>query len=417
MKTFDFEEMVDRRGSLSVKWNRDAITNICGNPDAEAFWVADMDFPAPPAVLAAAHELSDHGVYGYPVAIDQRTIFCTWAKNRHNLDLEPSQVVISQGVLTSLSTLIEVLTDEGDGVIVGLPAYQPFMRIVNNYRRTLLNWPMKYDEESRRFSLDWERLEELLPNAKALIFCSPHNPTGMVFSADELISLCSLAAKHQVTIISDEIHADLAFTPHHCLLDAAKVTGCRAVVLMAPSKTFNIAGEHYSVTLFGDRELQNLFIKRREQLSALSPSITAITLARAAYQQGGPWLDSVIEMLKDRVNLVERHLFEHAPSLRFITPHASFIGLIDCKRILYFVEQDAALHPDIYDSALSPQGGLLSRFFGQRASVAMNDGTWFGGEEYRRFVRLNYAAPTDKLTAALDRMASAVQEARKRYSN
>ncbi len=416
MNRAEFDTVIDRRNTGSVKWDRGAIKGICGNADAEPFWVADMDWQAPPAVLQAAHDLADHGIYGYPIAPEQRRVFCRWAEERHNLKLDPAQVVISQGVLASLATLVEILSREGDGIIVPLPAYQPFIRIVNNFKRNLLSWPLAYDRQSRRFSLDWEALEALLPAAKVLIFCSPHNPTGLTFSHDELVALCSLCAKHQVTIISDEIHSDLAFRPHRALLEAAEGTGCTVVVLMAPSKTFNIAGEHYSVTLFSDNETRDLFIRRRNQLYGNAVSTTAIVLATAAYREGGPYLSTLIDYLREQAQFVEHFLWERAPSLSFIAPQASFIALIDCSRILRLVEQDAALHPELYDSALSPDGGLLSRFFGQRAAVAMNDGTWFGGDAYRHFVRFNFAAPRARVAAALERMATAVEELQKRYS-
>ncbi len=410
-----FETTIDRKNTLSVKYNKSAIASICGNPDAAPFWVADMDFQAPPAVRSAASALNEHGIYGYSNAADEREVFSAWAQRRHNMLLDPSEIVISQGVLTSLATLVELLTDEGDRVIVGLPAYQPFLSIVASQKRNALLWPLIYDEEGAQFRLDWEALDRLLVQAKLLIFCSPHNPTGLTFSEEELVGLCALAAKHQVAIISDEIHADLSFNSHNCLLDAAKSTGCKAAVLMAPSKTFNIAGEHYSLTLFSDPDLQQRFVRRREILRANKPSITATTLALAAYQECDQWVDALIDLLQDRVSLIERYLYEYAPSLSFITPNASFIGLIDGWRILHFVEQDAALHPDLYASERSPSGGILSRFFGHRASVCMNDGSWFGGPEYGRFVRFNFAAPEQQVLWALDRIATAVTEVRKRY--
>lgn len=416
MNTVWFDTIIDRTSSLSVKWDRAAIKAICGNPDAEPFWVADMDWQAPPSVLEAAANLAEHGIYGYPTDPMQRHTFCAWAKERHKMALDSEHVIVSQGVLTSLATVVEIFTAEGDGIIVGLPAYQPFIRIVNNAHRSLLCWPLSYDVQQKRFSLDWEALELLLPNAKALIFCSPHNPTGLSFSYDELLTLATLCAKHQVMIISDEIHADLAYEAHHCLLDIAAQAGCRAVVLMAPSKTFNIAGEHYSLTLFTDSEIRDLFVRRREQLFATTPSVTAMTLASAAYKGGGPWLTALVDHLKAEAEFVERYLFETAPSLSFIAPQASFIALIDCSRIIGLVEQDASLHPELYDPAKSPQGGLLSRFFGQRAKVAMNDGSWFGGDAYRHFVRFNFAAPHSRVVAALERMTTAVDELKKRYS-
>jgi cystathionine beta-lyase len=416
MKHYSFDEATERRNSSSVKWDSQAIRGVCGNNEAEPFWVADMDFKAPQCVIDAATALAQHGIYGYSKIDGQEETFCTWAKSRHALDLNPSQVAISQGVLRSLATLVEQLSEEGDGIIIGLPAYQPFLRITNNLKRTVLEWPLLYDRQTHRFSLDWQLLEELLPKAKLMIFCSPHNPTGLVFNEEELITLCSLAAKHQVVILSDEIHADLSFEPHHSLLGPASETGCSVAVLMAPSKTFNIAGEHYSVTLFNDQGMKAAFLKRRDQLYASSNSVFSATLAVAAYRGGGEWLDQLLPYLKSNADFVSHYLHDRCPKLRFIAPMASFIGLIDCSRIIALVEQDAQLHPELYDDSQSPQGGLLSRFFGHRASVAMNDGSWFGGTTYKNFVRFNFAAPQHRILEALDRITEAVRQVTERYS-
>lgn len=173
---YNFDRSIDRRPTLSVKWNKEAIRSLCGNPDAEPFWVADMDFSVASEVTQKARILSDHAIYGYPHATNQRQVFCSWAKKRHLLDLQPGQVVISQGVLTSIAILVELLSAEGDGVIIPLPAYQPFIRIVNNLQRTMLGWPLIYDQDTHTFSLDWPLYEELCKRARILIFCSPTTP-------------------------------------------------------------------------------------------------------------------------------------------------------------------------------------------------------------------------------------------------
>ena len=243
---YDFDTVVDRTTSLSVKWNKDVIKTICGNPEAEPFWVADMDFQVAPEVAQAARNLAQHAIFGYPHAQQQRQVFCTWARQRHQLQLSEQEVVISQGVLNSIAVLVEQLTQAGEGIIVPVPAYQPFLRIVRNLERDLLAWPLVYDAEDHQFSLDWEMLEKLAAKAKMLIFCSPHNPSGLVFDHETLTRLCTVARKHELIIICDEIHADLGFTDHVCLHTVAKEVGTTAITCMAPSKTFNIAGEHYS---------------------------------------------------------------------------------------------------------------------------------------------------------------------------
>lgn len=402
---YDFDRPVDRKTSLSVKWNPSAIASICGNPHATPYWVADMDFPLPEEVATKARQLFELGVFGYPYAPQQRTVFCTWAAKRHNLQLQADQVVISQGVLVSLSLLVEVLTQAGDNIIVPLPAYKPFVTIVNNLERNLLGWPLLYDEQAHSFSLDWDAFEALCSQSKLLIFCSPHNPSGLEFSKEELVRLCLIAKRHGVAIISDEIHADLSYAEHCCLLEPAKQVGCDAIVLMAPSKTFNIAGEHYSVTLFNDDVLKQRLLERMEQLHLESPSLTAITLALACYQEGGLWLQELLSYLRQNADYLADNLDNRVV---FIKPKASYIGLLDCSAILDLVAKDEVQHPELYAEASSPQGGLLSRFFGQRAGIGVNDGTWFGGDAYKHFVRFNYGTQRASVERAVAKVNQAV---------
>ena len=405
---YSFDTIINRKGSLSVKWNKEAVKQICGNPEAIPFWVADMDFQVAPQILEQARALAEHGIYGYPYANNQRQVFCRWAKSRHQMTVDPKQVVISQGVLNSLAILVEMCSNEGDGIIVPMPAYQPFVTIINRQQRTLLEWPLLYDQRTLGFSLDWAALDQLCSKAKILIFCSPHNPTGLVFSNEDLIRLCSIAKQHGVLIISDEIHADLSYTKHICILEAAEQTGCEAIACMAPSKTFNIAGEHYSVTLFNNMELKSEYVTRLERLFLNSTSTFATTVAIAAYEHGLSYLEQLLSYLQETVVSIDEFLQNHVPSIQCIRPEASFIALLDCSDIVALVEEDEKANPDLYNPALSPSGGLMSRFFGQRAGIVVNDGTWFGGTNYRNFVRFNYGAPRSTVLEALKRIEKAV---------
>ncbi len=412
-----FSQEVNRRGTLSVKWNPKAIKGIAATEEAEPFWVADMDFLVPPEVVEKATESAKSGVYGYPYVEDKEAIFCSWAERRHAWKVECRDVVICPGMLTSIALLTELLTSEGDGVIVPLPAYQPFVRIVRNLNRKLMAWPLLYSEVNHRFSLDWEAFEELCKHAKLLIFCSPHNPSGLVFTEEELTKLSRIAKQHEVAIISDEIHADLSFKAHHPLLPIATEVGCTAVTCMAPSKTFNIAGEHFSVSLFSDDKLRLAFMRRLDQLYLGGNSFFSTTIALTAYEEGGPWLKDLLPYLQENIAFMEEFFKESLPSLTFIKPEASFIAFIDCTAIISLVEKDALAFPELYDEKKSPNGGLLSRFFGLRAKVALNDGTWFGGEPYRAFVRFNYGTKREKIASALQRMESAVLFLEEQYGN
>lgn len=411
----NFDTMIDRRSTLSVKWDPSAITNICSNPDAEPFWVADMDFTVPPEAHAEAKALAEHGIFGYPVATDQKTVFMSFVKARHGMTIDEDELSISQGILSSISLSVELFSKEGDGVVVPLPAYAPFLRIVKLHNRTLIPWPMIYDTDRHVFTLDWASLDTVIDRAKLLIFCSPHNPTGIVFSEEELIRVAEICKVRDVVIISDEIHADLSFKSFVSVHTVAKELEAKAITCMAPSKTFNIAGEHYSVTLFTDSFMKQAFEKRLQQLWMFRPASYVTALARVSYEKGLPWLEELVTYLKDNAVFISDYFARHLPELIFLEPEASFIGLIDAGRMMKLIEADAKANPDLYDPATSPDGSMLSRFLGQRARVACNAGTWFGGQAYASFIRFNFATQRARIEAALDRIKTAIRFLKETY--
>lgn len=411
----NFDLVVNRKGTLSVKWNRDAIASICGNPDAEPFWVADMDFTVAQAIKDAVVEAAETGVYGYPHFDGNKEAFCSWAKERHDWNVSPDHVVICQGVLSSIALLTEQLTAKGDGIIVPMPAYQPFIRIVQGLERNLVRWPLLYDKETHTFSADWDSFAKLCETNKLVLFCNPHNPSGIEFGADDLTRLCTIAKEHGTVIICDEIHADLAFGKHIPLPLIASQCGAKAITCMAPSKTFNIAGEHFSVVVTEDKEIREGLEKRKAQLFCGETSYFSTTAAITAYKNGFSWLMELLPYLQENISFIDTYFKEQVPELVFIKPHASFIGFIDCAGILPLVEADAKAHPELYDPKESPAGGIMSRFFGQRASVAVNDGTWFGGEEYRQFVRFNYGVRKENIVHAMERIKLAVNFLKNSY--
>lgn len=412
-ETYDFDTPVSRKGTLSVKWDEKAIQGICGNPEAEPFWVADMDLRSPTEVKDALCKAAQLGVYGYPDFTGNEELFAAWALKRHGWKVDPSDVTICQGLLSSIALLTELVTKESDGIIIPVPAYQPFLRLVKNYNRKLAPWHLVYDSQTAKFSLDFEEFERLCadPQNTLLVFCSPHNPAGIVWDREVLLKIAQIAAKHGVTVVSDEIHCDLAFEgEHHVPFNVvAKEAGCKAVTCMAPSKTFNIAGEHFSVVIFDDAELQKAFVKRQEQLFATEPSLLSGTAARAGYEHGYEWLAQLRGYLRDNVKFIDTFCKDRIPQMKVVMPQASFICFIDCAGLLPLVEEDAKKNPTLYDPTNSPSGGLLSRFFGVRTKVAVNDGTWFGGEAYKQFVRFNYGTSRSVIEQALLRVEAAVR--------
>jgi cystathionine beta-lyase len=410
MDTFDFNTPISRTQSLSVKWNRNAIASICNNADATPHWVADMDFPAPPAVLEALQAQVEHGVLGYPAFGTIASTFTAWSERRHNWIIDPSMVVPVPGMLASIATLVELYSQPGDGIVVPMPAYKPFIDIVRRLGRTLVEWPMQYNPDSARFTLAIDSLETLLssPNSPILLFCSPHNPTGRVFDEQELDAVARIAARCATMVISDEIHADLSFpTSHHIPFDTvARTYGIACATCMAPSKTFNIAGEHFSIVVCSDQSVRSRLQHRLRALH-IAPDLLATVTALAAYGHGYDWLVHLNRHLASQARLIRELLDHSGTGLRFVVPEASFIGLIDCTAIMKRIEADAAGNPELYQVATSPEGGILSRFFGQRADIAMNDGSWFGAR-YGNFVRFNYGTTKAAVEQAIEAMLAAV---------
>lgn len=408
-----FDQVVDRSRTLSVKWDKKTIQRFCANADAEPFWVADMDFRVAKEIQDAAMEAAGSGVYGYPHFEGIKEAFCDFAERRHQLALAPGEVVTFPGVLVSISTLMQLLTKEGEGVIVPLPAYKPFLDITRNLGRKLLPWPMTYDAKAHRFSLNWERFDALANEAKLILFCAPQNPSGDVFDRNELEMLAERATKHHIAIISDEIHADLAYKPHVSMAEVSRNYPAVCAVCMAPSKTFNIAGEHFSVVATRNEALIREMEAMKEKNRIAETSFFSTTIALAAYRHGYDWLMELIPYLKGNADLIESFFASRCPELAFVKPNASIVGLIDCTKALPLFEEDAKRHPDAYDPRRSPMAGISSRFFGLRANVCCNDGTWFGGgDAYRGFVRFNYGVRRTNVLHAIQRMAEAIEQAK-----
>lgn len=401
---------VDRRNTDSLKWNPNAIKSLCNNENATPFWVADLDFKSPQVVYDALAEYAQHGVLGYSLFDSVVETYVKWAQQKHNWTIEDSLVVPSIGMLSSIALLIELYSSVGDNIILPMPAYRPFVRLINALQRNIIKWPMLYDKNENHFTLDLNAFESLAKQDKTpiLLFCSPHNPTQRVFSFDELDKIASLAAKHNIVVISDEIHGDLTFnkTKHTPFDTVAKKHGTACATCVSPSKTFNIAGEHFSYVIASDAKMQKKLSDKQNSLN-LKADLLATKTAIAAYQGGMNWLINLLTYLEEQALYVKNALEESNLGLKIVAPEASFIALIDCSSIYEKVVLDREKNRTLYLETTSPEGGLLSRFFGQRANIAMNDGSWFG-KEYRNFVRFNFGTNSDNIKKGVVSIIEAV---------
>jgi cysteine-S-conjugate beta-lyase len=396
MNMYNFDENNDRKHSDSVKWNASIIAVLGGNRDAEPFWVADMEFSPPPAVTEALKIRVSHPVLGYPVPPKQLIpTFCSWLMKRHNWGVPKQHVTFTPGLLTGIAAAIRVLSKKGEGIIVQTPAYNPFFTIIEKSGRTAVRNPLI--QQKNTFLIDFQDLEKSLANPAntILLLCSPHNPAGRVWTETELLTITALCKKYQVAVIADEIHADLTY-PEIIHTPFSSIAGSTAsITFMAPSKTFNIAGEKIAFSIIPDPAFRSRYQSFLESMSLSHPSIFAPIAAIAAYEEGYPWLIELLAYLQKNLELVDAFFKKYIPEMVLIIPEASFIAFIDCKKLMPILPESTPV-----------------KFFSKEADVLFHDGNWFGPEG-KNFVRINFGTQRAALLSALERVRDAVDKLRK----
>lgn len=386
---FDFDEVIDRRGTHSSKI--DGMIALAGMTDPEliAMTVADMDFRAPPAVNNAIHAAAEHGIHGYYGGNDaMRRAVIGWMSSRHGWTPEPDWIAPSHGLVSAIGLCIQAFTEPGDTVIVFSPAYHMFGQTVRANGRALFESPLKLVQG--RYEMDLEQLARDLPeNAGMVLLCSPHNPGGRVWSAAELQALAGFCNEHDLILVADEIHHDLVFpgARHHVLAKVAPEAGDRLVTLVAPSKTFNIAGGQLGFSIISNPDL-------RQRLGAVSaaaglgnPNRIGAEMAVAAYEEGAPWLEALLPYLAANRDRLHHALIERIPGVRPMELASTYLSWVDF-------------------SPLGLSGTELARICIERGKVAVHDGTIFG-EGGEGWLRMNFAMPRPVLDRAIEGLCHA----------
>ena len=400
-----FDETADRRGTNSEKWNKKAIASIAVNGEAEPFWVADMDFKPEPHIKAKAEELATLGVFGYPSFPTFREIAASWLEKKHNWIVDKENILYSMGLLHGVSMCINLLTNKGDRILVPSPTYRPFRLLCSLNDRVMEDYELGYKDGS--YYLDRERFIESAKRSKMILFCSPHNPSGLVFSRDELEFVLTTAKDLNIPVVSDEIHGDLVHPgyTHIPMGKANENIGAETVTLMAPSKTFNVAGEHSAIAIFSSGSTLKRFKHAQDAFWVSEPGYLIGELTEAAYKDGLEWNKDLCKYLGENAELITSFFAENDLGIKMVNGKASFVTFLDCTGVYDKIKKKVEETPEKYEST---SGGVLSRFFGVEALVAMNDGSWFG-EQYYKFVRFNYGTSRDKVYNALLRIKKAVE--------
>ncbi len=402
---FNFDEVENRRGTDSVKWSEDALEAICSNRNADAFWVADMDFRTEPHIKAKAVEEAERGIFGYPVETPVTDVFAAWTEKRHNWKIDTSRTVFVNGLLHGIGLAIDIFTKPGDKILVPEPTYRPFVEMCEDSGRIRLPLQLRENGDGT-FSFDKDDFRKAAKEADMILFCSPHNPTGIVFSHDELCTVLETAKSRGIPVISDEIHADLTHPSYtHIPMGAAnEKVNADVITFMAPSKTFNLAGEHAGFAVFSNEEMLREYERKQRALRVTSPGYTIKQLMCTAYSEGYEYNKELCEYLEGNVKAIESYLRENCPEVKVSNSGSSFVAFLDFSEVFDRIREKVLSDPEKYRIA----GGILSTFFGVEAAVCMNDGTWFG-PYYEKYARINYGTSRKLTLNAVERIVRAIK--------
>ncbi len=382
----DFDALIERRQTKSLKW-------CLYDHDVIPLWVADMDFRCPQVVLDALKDRVDQGILGYDLPPDELApLIVERMKRLYNWDIALTDVSFVPGCVTGFNLALRAYCQPGDAVLVQTPVYPPFLSAPQSHQLRRIDNPLR-EMEGGRCEVDYDLFEEQIirEHGKLFILCNPHNPVGRVFTRNELQRMAEICAAHDVLICSDDIHCDLIFDgfQHIPMASTSLDAAHRTITLIAPSKTFNIAGLHASVMIIQDDELKERMCSARKGLVG-NPGSLSLVAALAAYQHGQPWLEEALAYLEANRDWLAEQVAAKMPGIRMFKPEGTFLAWLDCRQL--------------------PLPGDPYHFFLENARVGLNNGLEFG-EEGRGFVRFNFASPRSLLEEALKRMRQALHSA------
>ncbi len=386
--TYDFDRPVDRRHTDSSKWQK-------YGPDVLPLWVADMDFQSPEPVIRALRERAEHGVFGY-LAFEQpefHELFADRLLKRYGWRVAPDAVVLIPGVIPGFNVAGRILSAPGDGLILQTPVYPPILRAATSIGLTREEAPLARRPDGR-YEVDVDAFSaSIRDRTRFFLLCNPHNPVGRVFTRTELTSLAQVCLRRGLAIVADEIHCELTLggQRHTPIASLDPEIAERTITLMAPSKTFNLAGLKCSVAIIPNAALRERFVNGRIDL-VQTVNVFGYTAAFAAYRDGQPWLDELLRYLETNRDFVADYVRRRLPGVAMSPPEATYLAWLDCR-------------------GAAEAGRDPYTFFLERARVALNDGTLFGSGGAGH-VRLNFGCPRSMLVKALDRMREALTAGR-----
>lgn len=389
MKSYDFDKIIERRGTGAVK--TDALKKVYGKEGLIPLWVADMEFETPDFIVDALRERLEHPVFGYTVLPEGywKTVK-TWIEDHHGWKVETEWMTFIPGIVKGIGMVINALLEKDDKVIIQPPVYHPFRLIPQKNGKEVVFNPLK-ELPDGSYEMDFDNLETVCdPQCKLLILSNPHNPAGIVWSRETLARLADFCYDKGITVISDEIHCDMALfgNKHIPFASVSEKAAQCSITFGAPSKTFNIAGIVSSYAIVPNEDLREKFFKWLEASEMSAAHIFAPIATMAAFTQGENWRQQMLRYIECNIRFIEEYCAQNIPQIKPLRPQASFLIWLDCRNL-------KLSHDELTD------------LFVNKAGLALNDGEMFnpGGEG---FMRLNVGTPRDILKEAMDRLQDAI---------
>lgn len=389
----DFDHVVDRNEYPTLKWNKLLLIEHFGSEDVLPLWVADMDFLSPSAVIDSLLKRAKHGIFGYEYKKDGYIdAFINWYTNRHNWSIDRTHIEFCPSVLNAIAVLINQHSEKSDGIIIQPPVFFEFRMVIRSNERRIIKNPLRL--EDGKYQMDFADLEEKAanPKNKMMIICNPHNPIGRVWTREELARAGEICRRHNVLIISDEIHGDIVYgsnryTPFVSISDElAQVS----FACLSPAKTFNIAGMIDAMAVIPNEEYRQRFHDFAHRFQINKTNVFASAAIEAAYSEGSKWLDDLLVYLQSNIDFLKSYLDENLPQVKLVEPEGSYLVWLDFRE-------------------LGLEAKELERFLAQKARLALNSGYWFG-REGAGYARMNIACPQSTLYEAMSRLTNAIHE-------
>lgn len=387
MGSFDFDAVHSRIGTGSIKYELNEDESY---KDVIPMWIADMDFKVPPAVGESLRAVTEHGIFGYTLTdAEYDDLIISWYKKRMSWQIRPEWILKVPGVMFAIAASIQALTNPGDAVLICQPVYYPFAKIISSNNRRLVVSKLKLNKE--RYEIDFADMEEKITqnSVKIFLLCSPHNPVGRVWTREELLSIGEICLRHNVIIISDEIHSDFIFNGYHIpIASLSEELADRTITCTSPTKTFNLAGLQAANIIISNERIRHKVQKACLATGYSNLNTMAIAATKAAYRDGEKWLDELLSYLAENYAVL-KEAFPENGKISLIPPEGTYLAWLDCRKL------------GMTDSELDD-------FFTNKARVRLHLGSTFGAGG-KGFVRMNIACPRSVLSEAIARIGRAVQ--------